>query len=322
MAKVQKFNLQSDPRVTGYRFVGHSSDPKLMMIAGVHGGENTPVQVTHEFVDRLRESNVHGQVTIIPIVNIDGFALDSRENPNDGKNISAAGNRGNSQISQYSLSDAIADEIIEIAREHDYFLDLHSASNARYLLHAYYHDHRDRELARLFGFRFVAPAFISKKGQASNATGQLKPIGLRVREENGPALTLELGGGTMVRRKDVKQGLAGLVNFACHQEILDLDRKLEITPVEQVFTRPREELMTVVKAPRAGDIFFRKSLGEVVAAGEVVAQIVDLDTRQYHPVTSPVTGRLILKRIPARIPPDAVGVETIFRLMPERMDST
>ena len=71
-------------------------------------------------------------MTVIPVVNVGGLARNSRENPNDGKNINAAGQNGNRSSPEYSPPDSIADEVIEMAKEHGYFLDLHFASKVRY----------------------------------------------------------------------------------------------------------------------------------------------------------------------------------------------
>lgn len=320
MNKLKIFTLQSDERVEAYQITGNTTTPCLMIAAGVHGGENTPVQVAYEFLDFLRSEPLNGSVTLIPIVNIDGFARNSRENPRDGKNINAAGKGNHSHLSSYSLSDSIADELMTLAQNHDYFLDLHSAFKSRYLTHVYYHHPEDLELARQFGFRFVVPHFTSKTPQTQSKNN--KPIGVRIREAGTPSLTLEIGGGVMVRRKDVQQGIEGLKNFTRYVGILSGEQETGPTPKDQVFTQKRDEITTVVKAPLPGDLFFQKSLGEVVEQGENIAYIIDLNTRKRHFIHAPVRGRLVMKRILTRIETEEVGKETIFRLMPEKAQAT
>lgn len=230
MNKIKTFALQSDERVEVYRVTDNTPGPALMITAGIHGGENTSVQVAYEFLDFLRDEPLNGSVTLIPIVNIDGFAHNSRENPLDGKNINAAGKGNHNHLSPYSLSDSIADELISLAQNHDYFLDLHSAFKSRYLPHVYYYHQDNIELARQFGFRFMVPHFISKTPQAQGENNKPIGIGARVRGTGTPSLILEVGGGVMVRRKDVQQGIAGLKNFARYLGILSGKQEIDPTP--------------------------------------------------------------------------------------------
>lgn len=318
MNKLAKTYFKSDKRIKVWRIDNDNNGPSLLITAGVHGGENTPVQVAFELIDYFKnENNLHGKVTIIPIVNVEGYVKQLRESPSDKKNINASGNNGNGKIAKYTHSDAVADELIDIAKNHDYYLDLHSATKSRYLSHVYFNEKADMDLARSFGLYFAVVHRETKIHKIPHQENNNESLFVRARKLGVLAFGLELGAGIMVRRKDVNMSTGGIKAFCFNTGILKGKSKVKKTPKNQVFLKNRNDITTVVRAPRSGSIYFTKSLGEVIRKGSVVAIIVDLESQKRCEIKSPVGGRLILKRVLAKIEDSEVGRETIFRIMPK-----
>ena len=60
---------------------------KICFVAGIHGVENTGIQIALELMKFLKNSNLNYKAGILPLVNIEGALKETRENPVDGKDI-------------------------------------------------------------------------------------------------------------------------------------------------------------------------------------------------------------------------------------------
>ena len=111
--------------VTVYR--SEQEGPTLLLMAGMHGDEINGIEI----VRRILDSNYHhvkaGSCICIPIVNVYGFLMFSREVP-DGKDI----NRSFPGSSSGSLAWKVANEIMEkIVSVIDYGIDFHTGGDQR-----------------------------------------------------------------------------------------------------------------------------------------------------------------------------------------------
>ena len=74
------------PRV--FQYVGAADGPRVLVVAGLHGSEVSSIEAAYRVIRDLGTIEVHGTVTVIPIVNAGGFfARSLYVNPLDGKNV-------------------------------------------------------------------------------------------------------------------------------------------------------------------------------------------------------------------------------------------
>jgi uncharacterized protein len=68
-----------------FRFGKKGAGPRVLITAGMDGDEYAGIRAAYELAGRLRSEKVHGEVIIIPVVNIPGFFSGMSKNPDDGK---------------------------------------------------------------------------------------------------------------------------------------------------------------------------------------------------------------------------------------------
>lgn len=317
MNKVAKTTFKSGKRIKVWQIKGKKPGPEFLITAGIHGGENTGIQVAFELIDYFKTAkDLHGQVTIVPIVNIEGYKQQTRNNPVDQKNINASGVNGEYKPKNYSQSDAIADEILLLGQKHDFTIDLHSGSKNRYLHHICFSNHDDIEIARSLGFPFIVYQNESVKGSENNGDHK-EALFSRIGKKGKLALAIETGGGLMPWREDVDFTLKGIISFCAQIGLLKNSQPVEKTPKSQIFTKSREDIALTIKAPRVGNLYCTRGLGEIIKKGETMGFIIEPKTQKRFSIKSPIEGMLILNRTLPQIKPEAMGKEAIFRLMPK-----
>ena len=101
--------------------------PTLLLMAGVHGDEVNGVEI----VRRMLEHNLHrvqkGAVICIPIVNVYGFLMNSREVP-DGKDVNRSFPGSESGSLAWKIAYEIMNKIIPVI---DYGIDFHTGGAQR-----------------------------------------------------------------------------------------------------------------------------------------------------------------------------------------------
>lgn len=299
--------------LAAYNFGQPNAGKKVLIISGVHGGENTPIRISKKLIALLKTKKIKGGITIIPIVNPAGCKKEMRVNPVDKKNINSAGTQNKKKPKPYTISDAIADAIIDIAKNYDYFLDLHSASRARYLRHTYATTSRDLELARSFGANFV----ILVRDSIKASYGKYKTaIDARIRKLcKIPSFAQELGAGLKIFPEDVKFGFSGILSFLNEIGILQNIKKLPKTSKKMVFPVLREKLFYREKITKPGFIYFYKKIGERVKNGEILGKLVNSKNGGIENIKAKKTGLLIYQRIIPKIKKEEVGKEEFYKIL-------
>jgi len=309
--------LKSDKRIQAWDFVNSIEGPSILITAGVHGGENTPVEVALKVIECLKKYKIKGNVTIIPIVNPDGYLKGTRLNPVDKKNINASGNVNGKSSSEDTVSDDIANELLKISRKYDYVIDLHSGSINRYLPHVYFCSLEHKELARYFGLNFaIYHRTTNNHIQAGYSHRNNIPIFVRACNTKTTTFGLELGAGHVVYKEDVEIGVRCIFSFLNKVGLLSVNKVLRKTSLRQVFEKARDDIMTVIRAPYAGVIHYTKNLGELFHSDEVIAYIIDSATFQRKPIYSPIDGRIVLQRIQSNLSAEEINCAVVARLIP------
>lgn len=195
-----------------------------------------------------------------------------------------------------SESDAHTKALLGLSMSADYVLDLHCDWEAT--LHLYAHaEHAPQamELAQVMG----APVVMVDTGLAggpfdeTNANPWMNvrnKLGLNAEQLPAAccAITVELRGQTDVSDELGAKDAADLFSFLMHRGIVSgnapalPDAICEPVPLDAVDT---------LVAPKAGLIAWKKSLGDQVNKGEVIADIIDINEDDLSQARSPVLSR-------------------------------
>jgi len=273
---------------------------KICFVAGIHGIENTSIQMAFELMKFLKNSNLNGEIRIIPLANLAGAIREIRENLEDGKDINASFIKR----SPVSSSEKIAQYIWDIVKEYEWIVDLHSAGYARYLPHVIIFDDKVIEDVKYFGFPFIIKRKTGKCGKKNTLLAFAAQQGKK-------ACALELGGGQTVFVDDISYGLRKIINFLHHINLLSGPKSEETTKTDQIYL---SDCRKIIKAPYQGLLFFRKRLGEIMEKNDTVAELLDITTLKLIKLEATVPGKFIYVRTKNNIN----SGETAFMILPKK----
>ena len=189
-----------------YHF-GTADGPKLLVTAGIHGGEVTGIHTARRLITWLQENeaNLKGQVIVLPLCNPAGFRRMQRTSPYDELDM----NRifpGSLKGTPTQVGAAL---VYEEAKSVDYIVDLHCCGlyGSNYTLSIYNESARDRELASMLAIPVVV--------ESAGAAGQLFIEASR--NLGKAAVIIELAGGQPLGKVDLEaceeayQAMVGLI---------------------------------------------------------------------------------------------------------------
>ncbi len=309
MRSVEVVEIASEKAVTSlalHQFYSQQT-PSLLLVAGQHGRELTPIFVATRLINMLEESGIcGGRIGIIPIANLPGVVAGTRENPVDGRDI----NRCYREQPQSTFSEAIAAEVLKIAADYDIVVDLHAAGRARYLPHVIIHRAEDAELAIVFDLDFVITRKNSADESGSGLTRYLAACGRQ-------ALALELGAGEIVRDADVSSGLNALARLLRHLGMYPpAEKSLELpkrqTLEQQIYSH---DVRKIIKAEYDMLAYWQIELGTEVAKGTPLGCSIRVDKPDEPAdiVSAPLSGKIIYLRDRSLVRKG----ETLFMLIPD-----
>ncbi len=238
------------------RFGG--GEPRVLVTAGLHGGEMTGQYAAFELIDRLPGENVTGSVTIIPRANPAAFRRMQRTSPFDEQDM----NRIFPGDEEGTPSQRIAHHIYQIALEHDYIVDLHCCGphGSPYTLAQYEEYDFAQDLAAMLDIPVVV--------QSAGAAGQL--FVEAAKREEIPSVIIELPGG----------GRSGMIDLSAGemtvQALLRLLRLLGVIQGEASTPQPVFcQKLRRVQPPVSGLFLPGVAPGERFEAGQQLAVVQD-----------------------------------------------
>ncbi|MEZ6077111.1 MAG: M14 family metallopeptidase [Pirellulaceae bacterium] len=315
----------ADASLFEYReLAGDRDGPRLLITAGIHGDEYLPMLAVKELIDRfdsdteLREG-LRGNLTLIPIANQSAY---QRGHRCGADNIDLArvfpGTPNGKPTEQ--LACALSDRI----RQSDFFVDLHTGGTelcvfplAGYTLHE---DRsileQQRQLAVTFGLPFVWGTSAELQGRSLSLARDCGVPAIYVEYLGAYRELAEALSGAAQSRKPDHPLVAGCLNIMRHLGMLPA--------IEDPFTaepssvacdivedaRPGAGHMQVAHpAPATGFFIPAVELGQSIAAGDLLAEIVSATSPVTHQVLSQQSGRVVVIRDYPRINQcDAVAV--------------
>lgn len=174
--------------------------PKVFITSGIHGDEQTGVYVAEDLLQRLSKMDLFGSVIVLPVANPPAFRCKTRVSPIDCLDM----NRVFPGSREGTVTERLAAEIWDQARQSDYIIDLHCCEYdcVPYTLAL----HREFSYVRTFSYKLGIPYIIESTG----LRGQLF---VEASHEGIPAVIIEMRGGKYIDLQSAVQVREALLNF-------------------------------------------------------------------------------------------------------------
>ena len=249
---------------------GAEDGPVLCLTAGVHATEYAPIDAVMRMVRTLDPVTLRGAVVAVPVANPRMF--ESRTpfvSPLDGLNLNKVGAGRRDGSPSEVLAHVLLEEVIATAQVH---IDLHGGDFGEMLLPFVGYAVTGRDdvdamsdaLARLYSPNVVSPGRVG---------GRVPPFGdgivAAAAQRGVVSLFAEAGGNGTLDEGDVRIHLDGIARVMRYLKMIDGDVE---RPGARLIARDR----TVVRATRAGLLRLKVAVGDEIAIGQEVAEIVDV----------------------------------------------
>jgi len=270
-----------------------SDGPTVALLGGVHGDEYEGVIAARWLIGRLRSALVRGTIRVAAPAHPAAWEATSRESPVDGKNLARVfpGNANG------TATDVVAHELTErVLKGSDLLIDLHSAGT-------------NFEMPYLCGFqddgsgvaassRHLADVFAADftwrhAGEPAPGRSLSAAFTLGI-----PAIYTEGGGGKSVRHGDLAGYTDGVLRVLHELSMVDAAPSRSSSTIRVLGDGNTDAGIT---APAAGYLVSRLTGGEPCVAGQVLADIVDIDGRPVDEMRAPQAGYLMMRRRDARV---------------------
>lgn len=276
------------------RIFGQCPQPRVVIVAGVHGDELVGPHALVELAQELVPSELRGTVALVPSANPLAFAAGRRRAPEDDLDLNRIFPGRIDGSATERLAHTLVHTVIGTA---DLVIDLHSAG-------------REGNLVPLSGFREARGDCAQRSALAAAAFGLEHYWMMRwapgtlstwANQQGIPAVGCEVGGRGTAAREQIDLYKAGIRR--CLRHLGMLDPALEVSMPPKVWT---QEYLT---APCGGLLEVLVELGKDVASGETLARIRDLWGTVCGEITAPRDGTIMYTRVQQSV---ALGENVIW----------
>ncbi len=252
---------------------GGQPGPTVFLAAAIHGDELNGVQVIRTLITRLSAAPLRGAVLAVPIVNVEGL-LHGERYLRDRRDL----NRNFPGDPQGNLAERLAASVMDLVRQCDVAIDLHTASIGRCNMSHVRGDLRQPD-ARLLAKAFGAEVTIDRPGHGSSLRGAASDAGI-------PTLTFEGGEAHRFEPQVVSTAVLGISNVLTALRMVD---GVVIEPPFRIIVR--QSLW--VRAPKGGILLMHVSPREVVHQGQVIAVLSTPFGTEEEAIRAPFTGLVL-----------------------------
>jgi uncharacterized protein len=264
----------------------------LAVLGGVHGDELEGIVASGIVTRYLAGAVVTGGVRIVSVANPPAQQANSRTSPLDGRNLARCFPGTAAGTVTERIARAITDEVIAGA---DLLVDLHSAGSHYEMPVFVGYDSsaptgpQSGAAAMVFGAPLVWRHAGVALGRSLSAAA-----GLAV-----PSIYVEGSGGASLRAADVDvyvSGVRRLLSWLCI-----IDEPLGELPEPTVLEGGDGDVDASVACNIDGFCMTQVRLGETVAAGQVLGEIIDINGVRLEEIVAPRAGRVMMLRRTANI---------------------
>lgn len=262
---------------------GEKPGPTAFVCAAVHGNEINGVDIVRRLIRRLETRSLAGTLLAVPVVNVEGFRMQSRYLP-DGRDLNRNFDGNSSGTRSGSTARRIANLFLEeVIRRCDFGIDLHTAGKGRMNL-----PHVRADLARP-----KVRALAEATGSAILIGGAGPPGTLRreATDAGVPTVIFEAGEPSRFDPKVSRAGLKMVLNVLCARKMIEPEERwgIPFDPPFQLVLRKR----AWVRAKRGGILSLKVSPGDLVYEGGPVAVVLNPYGRKVSVLRAPFDGMVI-----------------------------
>ncbi len=271
-------------------FQGSASGPHLLITASVHGDEFEGIVAVQRLIRDLEASDIHGTVTLVPIVNESAYELKNRCGA-DGLDLA----RTCPGDPSGSITEQVASALTKLIEAADLYIDLHSGGITMdvYPLAGYMLGESQevleaaRRMARVFGLPLVW-------GTSDKLDGRSMSV---ARDAQVPAIYIEYRGEGRCSPRGAQALYDGCRNMMAEFDILDQQVP---QPTEQIVHEdPRPDsghMQACYPAPQPGIFEASVAVGGQVKIGDVLGILSNPFTGECEEILSTQSGSVIVSR--------------------------
>ena len=254
---------------------GARPGPTVWLSAAVHGDEVNGVEIIQQVLQEIDARSLAGRIIAVPIVNVFGFAGQSRYLPDRRDlNRSFPGSQRGSMAAR--LAHLFMTQVVEKCK---YGIDLHTGSNHRTNLPQIRANLSDPETLKL-AKAFAAPVLVNAKGIEGSLRLSATSLGIRT-------LVYEAGEPLRFDQDAIRLGRDGVLRVLAALEMRRRAPKREKRP--SVIT----DKTTWIRARRSGILRIETGLGKEVEAKQQLGSISDTFGDNAVPLLAPCDGVVI-----------------------------
>ncbi len=256
-------------------YCSRQEGPTLLLLAGLHGDEINGVEIIRRaLASGIFDTILHGNIIVIPILNIYGFINFSRVVP-DGKDV----NRSFPGSISGSLASRVARILTRKVLPHvDFGIDFHTGGDNRYNYPQIRFSKKD-EQAKVLADQFAAPYTIEKGLISKSLRKSALDMGV-------PMIVYEGGEALRLDGYAIEMALKGLHRVLYHQGFI-------AEPINAERSSITFRKSTWIRAKHAGIFIWSKKSGSRVSRGEVLGSIFDPSGLTRTAVTSGRDGFIL-----------------------------
>ncbi len=262
-----------------------SRGPRVGVMAGVHGCEYVAMAALREFLASLDERELRGELRVVPMANIASFWHRTPfVVPHDQKNL----NRLFPGSPEGTFSERLAFTLFEnLIRPCDYFIDMHSGDLVEDLEPFVIVDdsavgEQSMMLARQYGLHHIVRVEESASPIGGTASSAAARHGIA-------SITAEVGRCGMSEPGAIARHLSGLRRALSFCGLLPV-AGIDGSQVGQVYEHTS---WTWVRTPHEGWWTPAVAVGHFVEEGDVMGEVVSLDSSYRHDVRASRSGYIL-----------------------------
>ncbi len=250
--------------------ISHGEGPTVLMMAGNHGDEYPGQIAIMKLMRELEESQIHGRIIMLPILNVPASQAATRLSPLDGKNLNRCFPGNPEGTASEIIADYLTNVLFPMA---DVVIDLHTGGRGVYFypcahLHLVENPEQRKKMARAAMAYNTDFVFL----YADVAGTGLLPV--EAESQGKIVVTTEMGGGEVVSQPVHSLSQDGLKNVLIHFDVLEGEEQtretLGLKPVRWIQALDQEDYLF---APESGLFESLVDIGTDVKSGQSLAAI-------------------------------------------------
>jgi predicted deacylase len=279
---------------------GEQPGPTLLVLAGIHGSEYSPIVATQRLAPKLNPQDISGAVIIVHIANMPAYlGRTVYISPVDGKNLNRSfPGKPNGTITE-RIAYFLTNELYPLS---DAVLDMHSGDGNEQLLPswtAYYGEAGSDDVvsaSRAMAYAFGLSHIVEFQWQLTSVDKAIWAGSAAVARDI-PSIDVEAGGMGIFDEQAIDQIEEGVRRVMAHMGITK-DQFPAVTPPKIIKDRHS------ITAPQNGSWVPLIDAGSVVKKGDLIGYLTDWHGNHIFEAHAPITGLMLLR---LEAPPAAKG---------------